>query len=147
MAAREDQLEPLVGNHSLLVGGERLHTCEQLGLAGEGLLTANPVDRPVPRGCDDPGAGVPRRPLPRPQLGSTHEGVLDRVLGEVEVAEDASEDRDAARTFVAVGAGEVVYAPFPGCSTTGRTSIVPEPAAGMRAAQSIASSSESASMR
>ena len=49
--------------------------------------------------------------------------------------------------FVAEGTGEVVYAPFSGRLTTGRTSIVPSCAAGTRAAQSIASSSESASIR
>ncbi len=41
--------------------------------------------------------------VPRPALGRADEGVLDRVLGEVEVTEDAAEDRDRAGTLVAVG--------------------------------------------
>ena len=67
-------------------------------------------------------AGVPSRG----QRSAAHdECVLHRVLGEVEIAEDAAEDRDAARTLVPIGTGEVVYAPFPEWSTSGRTSIVP----------------------
>jgi hypothetical protein len=65
------------------------------------------------------------------------------VLGEVEVAEDAAEDRDAAGSLVPVRTGEVVAQ----WTTTGRTSIVPVRAVGIRDAQSIASSSDSASTR
>jgi hypothetical protein len=43
-------------------------------------------------------------------LGSADEGVLHRVLGEVEVTEDAAEDRDRAGTLVAVCPRELVYA-------------------------------------
>jgi hypothetical protein len=85
--------------------------------------------------------------VPRPALGGDDERILNRVLGEIEIAEDAAENRDAARTLIEIGAGEVVYALFPEWSTTGRTSIVPKRADGIRPAQSIASSSESASMR
>ena len=42
--------------------------------------------------------------------GRAEECVLHRVLGEVEITEDAAEDRNGLRAFVAVGAGEVVYA-------------------------------------
>ena len=63
--------------------------------------------------------------MPRPVLGGDDESILDRVLGEVEVAEGAAENRDAARTLISIGTGEVVYTPFPEWSTTGRTSIVP----------------------
>jgi hypothetical protein len=51
-----------------------------------------------------------RRSVPRPPLGRADECVLHRVLGEVEVTEDAAEDRDRARALVAVGAGELFYA-------------------------------------
>ncbi len=145
MAAREDQLQPFVGNHSLLVVRQLERAGEQLGLAGERLLAPDPVDRAVARGRDDPRARARRRTVSRPALGGGDEGVLYRVLGEVEIAEDAAEDRDAARALVAVRTGEVVYAPFPEWSTTGRTSTVPPAASGTRAAHSIASSSESAS--
>ena len=85
--------------------------------------------------------------MQRPPLGGDDECILNRVLGKIEIAEDAAENRDAARTLISIRTGEVVYAPFPEWSTTGRTSIVPWRAEGMRPAHSIASSSESASMR
>ncbi len=85
--------------------------------------------------------------MPWPVLGGDNERILDRVLGEIEIAADTAENRDAARSLISIGTGEVVYAPFPEWSTTGRTSIVPWRADGMRPAHSIASSSESASMR
>ncbi len=54
------------------------------------------------------------------------EGVLHRVLGEVEITEDAAEDRDRARTLVAVGAGELLYdATSASRITIGRTSMWP----------------------
>ena len=60
-------------------------------LRSEGLLAAEPVDRPVPGRGDDPGAGVRRRAVAGPALERGREGVLHRVLGELEVAEDAGE--------------------------------------------------------
>ncbi len=85
--------------------------------------------------------------MQRPALGGDDERILNCVLGEIEIAEDAAENRDAACTLISIGAGQLVYAPFPERSTTGRTSIVPKRAEGMRPAHSIASSSESASIR
>ena len=126
MAAGEDQLEPLVGNGGLLVVGELLGPCEQLRLARQRLLAADPVDRRVPGRRHDPGAGIARHSVARPPLGRTHEGVLHRVLGEVEVTEDAAEDRDRAGPLVAVGAGELLYdATSASRITIGRTSMWP----------------------
>ncbi len=126
MAAGEDQLESLVGNDGLLVVGELFDPREQLRLAREGLLAPNPVDGRVPGRRDDPGAGIARRSVARPALGRADEGVLYRVLGEVEVTEDAAEDRDRARTLVAVGAGELLYdATSASRITIGRTSMWP----------------------
>src|SRR3954447_9073156 len=110
MAAGEDQLESFVGNDSLLVLRELLGTCEQLRLAGQRLLAADPVDRRVPGSRHDPRAGIARGSVARPALRRADEGVLHRVLGEVEVTENAAEDRDRAGPLVAVGARELVYA-------------------------------------
>ena len=63
--------------------------------------------------------------MPRPALGRDDERVLYRVLGKIEIAEDAAENRDATCTLISIGTGELVYAPFPEWSTSGRTSIVP----------------------
>jgi hypothetical protein len=51
--------------------------------------------------------------MQRPALGGDDERILNRVLGEIEIAEDAAENRDAARTLISIRTGEVVYAPFP----------------------------------
>ena len=61
----------------------------------ERLLAPDPVDRAVARRRDDPGAaGSPATPSRGQRSAAIDEGVLDRVLGEVEVAEDAAEDRE-----------------------------------------------------
>ena len=89
-------------------------------------------------------AGTPSRG----HRSAADEGVLHRVLGEVEVAEDATEDRNRAGPLVAIGASELLYAGVStGYSTTGRTSIVPTFELGTFAPHSSASSSESALMR
>jgi hypothetical protein len=110
VAAGEDQFQPFVGNDSLLVSRDLLGPSEQLRLASERLFAADPVDRPVPSGRHDPGAGVRRDSVAWPALRRLEERVLHRVLGEVEVTEDAAEDRDRAGALVAVGASELVYA-------------------------------------
>src|SRR5579859_5738030 len=111
VAAGEDQLEPLVRDYALLVLGKLLGAGEQLCLSREGLLAADAVNRTVARCRDDPRAGVRRRPVQRPVLGGDDEGVLNRVLGEIEIAEDAAENRDAARTLIPIRTRELVYAP------------------------------------
>jgi len=145
----QDRVDELpVRKHKVNWGHDKLRRAgEQLRLARKCLLAPDPVDRAVSRGGDDPGAGARRRALAGPALRRLDERVLDRVFGEVEIAEDAAEDRDAARTLVAVGTDQVVYSRYSELSTIGRISIVPERADGISDAHSIASSSESASMR
>ena len=101
VAAREDQRQPLVGDRGhvvvlVVVGRERGEPGELLLLGLEGPPAAEPVDRAVPRGRDDPGAGVRRDAVAGPALGRDRERLLDGVLGEVEVAERADQDRDGA---------------------------------------------------
>src|SRR3954453_17241113 len=102
MAAGEDELEPFVGNDSLLVLRELLGTREQLRLAGQRLLAADPVDRRVPGRRHDPRAGIAAGSVPRAALRRADEGALRRVLGELEATEAAAEDRDRAGPLVAV---------------------------------------------
>ena len=45
--------------------------------------------------------GVSRQPVARPTLESRRECVLHGVLGKLEIAEDAREDRDGARPLLA----------------------------------------------
>ena len=151
VAAGEDQLEPFVGDHGLLVfgvgWGQLLEPAEELRLACERSLAPDAIDRAVACGRDDPRAGIRGRAVARPPLQGRRERILYRVLGEIEVAEDAGEDGDAAGTLVPVGAVDRVYEPLPEWSTTGRISTVPVRAVGIRAAHSIASSSDSDSIR
>ena len=58
------------------------------------LLAADPVERAVARRGDDPGRRVVRQPVARPALEGDQERVLHRLLGAIEVAEDAGEDGD-----------------------------------------------------
>ena len=64
-------------------------------------LAAEPVDGAVARGGDDPARRARGEPARRPALDRGDEGVLDRLLGEVDVAEDADQDGDRAAVFLA----------------------------------------------
>ena len=148
VAAGEDQREPLVGQgvHVVLLG--RLGPREQLGLSLERPGAADPVDRRIPRDGLDPGPRPSRDPAPGPRLEGLCERVLHRVLGELEVAEDADQGREDAAPLVPEDALELVYPATSAVrSTTGRTSIEPLRADGIRAAHWIASSIVSASIR
>jgi hypothetical protein len=57
-------------------------------------LGADPVERPVARRRDDPGRGTVRDAVARPALERGEEGVLHRLLGAVEIAEDVCEGGD-----------------------------------------------------
>jgi hypothetical protein len=74
---------------------------EELRLAREGSLAADPVDGAVARSRDDPRSGMPRNAVARPAFERRRERVLNRVLGELEVTEDADEDRDGMSPFLA----------------------------------------------
>ena len=97
MAAGEDQPEPIVRDGAvvdlvlLAQGHERL---ELAHLVLEPAGPPDPVDGLVPGRGRDPRAGVARQPALRPDLERDQERVLDGLLGEVEVAEDADERRD-----------------------------------------------------
>src|SRR5215218_7419326 len=63
---------------------------------GAGRLAPQPVDGPVAGGGDDPPGGTGRHAVHRPALQGGQEGVLYRLLGGVDVAEEAGEDGDRA---------------------------------------------------
>ena len=118
---------------------------EQLGLARERLLAPDPVDRPVARGRQQPGPRVGGGAVAWPALERGGEGLLHRVLGELDIAERAGEDRERAPPLLAEDGFD--YEPSSSKTITGLTSTEPWRAAGIFAAQPIASSSESASIR
>src|SRR5215207_1067575 len=134
MAAGEDEAQPFVGDRAhvvLLLGSKLLQAGEQLGLSREGALAADAVDRAIPRGGNDPRGRVARRPVARPALECGRERVLHRVLGELEVAEDADQNRDGASPFLAEEGLDAH-------SAIGRISTDPVVATGTRCASSIA---------
>src|SRR6187399_2239014 len=91
MAAREDQAQSLV-THVVLLRVLRL-LLEQLQGGAMTLVAARlasqMVERPVARGGDDPARGRGRHAVARPVCERGDEGVLDRFLGETNVAEKA----------------------------------------------------------
>jgi hypothetical protein len=101
MAGREDEPQPLVGDraHDVLVLVVAAAEGAQLRLErgpprGEALLAPQPVDRAVAGRGDDPGRRIVGDAARGPALERDEECVLDRLLGTVEVAEDAGEDGD-----------------------------------------------------
>ena len=135
MAAREHEAQAFVrdGAHVVvLLRPEPFEPCEELGLPRERAFTADPVDRAVPRGRDDPGGRIARRAVRRPALDGSGKRVLNGVFGELEVTEDADEDRQGTAPLLAEE-GLDRY-----CSTSGRISTDPLSASGMRCANSIA---------
>src|SRR5204863_2912482 len=122
VATGEDQAESLVG-HRLFLVVVALQLCEpleQLGLPRQRLLAPNAVDRPVPRRRGQPGRRVLRHSVAWPALESGRDRVLEGVLGELEVAEDADQGGEDAAPLLAEEGFDAVQ-----CSTTGLTSIAP----------------------
>ena len=76
------------------LGASALQALQDLLLDLQGALAAQPVDRLVARDPGDPGAGVVGDAVARPALERDHERLLHRLLGEVEVAEDADQAGD-----------------------------------------------------
>ncbi len=93
--------------------GQRLQPCEQLGLAPEHPLAPDAVDGAVSCRGDDPGTRIARHAVTRPALGCDGERILHRVLGQLEVAEDADEDGDGTSPFLPVDVREVSQAASP----------------------------------
>src|SRR5205085_10661800 len=119
----------------------RLRDVEQSRLGGQRAVSAQPVDRPVARRRDEPGARVRGRAVARPALGRDGERLLRGLLGEVEVAEEADQGSEDASPLVAEDPVEDRYH-----SLTGRISTAPPMlTAGTREATSIAASRSSAS--
>ncbi len=144
MAAREQQLQPLVGNRRLVhLVLRRLGDVEQAQLLGVDTVAAKAVDAPVTSRGDQPGPRALRLALARPALRGDRERLLGSFLGEVEVAEEADQRSQDATPLVAKGPLDAYFAQY---ASLGRISIAPPSrAAGTRAASSIAASRSSAS--
>ena len=154
MAAAEEQVETLVAE---LVGSGTTGAPARLdrrALAVDAdALAPDHVDRAVVGRADDPRTRLVGDAVARPSDERGREGVLHRLLGQVEVAERADEDADRAAEPRAVDLGDPVgdlvaaHGSRGGSGIRGRTSIEPNRALGMRAAASSASCSVSQSTR
>ena len=95
MAAREDELQALVGEghlvHFVLRGFGDVQLAE---LALERPPPPDLIDGAIPRRGDQPGRRVGRLALARPALRGRRERLLSGLLGEIEVAEEADEGRE-----------------------------------------------------
>src|ERR1019366_4541349 len=92
MTAGEDQAQPVVAHWALL--GPLTAGVQQSGLRVPvllGGLLAEAVDRPVTGGGDNPSRRARGQPGGWPPLHRRGERVLDRLLGDVDVAEHASD--------------------------------------------------------
>ena len=90
MRAGEDQLEALVGEAR--VGDLVLHRLghlQELRPGRQRSLAAEPVDRPVSSGHDEPARRIVRHAVPRPALDGDGKRLLDGFLGAIEVTEEA----------------------------------------------------------
>src|SRR5689334_4284495 len=81
-AVRVEGLERLVG----VAAGEILQLGPGPFLAGTGAFAADDVDRLAPGGHGQPGPRLRRYAGHRPRAESGQRGLLDRVLGELDVA-------------------------------------------------------------
>jgi len=100
MTAREHETQPVVLHGTSLlrharvvVGRKHCHVREQLAAAG---LAAQTVDREIARGRRDPAARVGWQPVAGPPAQRDRVRLLDRVLGELDVAEHADHDGERA---------------------------------------------------
>ena len=148
MAAREHEAEPLVGYRRVALGLDRAP--QRLELHGLALAlarhppAAQPVDGAIARRADDPGTRVVWQAVARPALQRRGERVLDDLLGEVEVADAAREDSDGPPEPLPVEPADRLALQRrrrAHICATGRTSIAPKRALGMREAASMAWSS------
>jgi len=102
MAAREDEAKAIVLDGVVVPsgrrGGQRRDRVGHLVHRDEARAPAQGVDRLEPAGRNEPGARVRRHAVSRPLLERGTEGLAQRLLGEIEVAEQTHErGEDAAR--------------------------------------------------
>ncbi len=103
VAAGEDQPQPVVRERAVrgfaarVILGELVfqggHPLERVALALQGLLTAQPVDRFAAAGGQDPRSRRPGDAFARPVFERGRKRVLERVLGELEVAAAGADQR------------------------------------------------------
>ena len=115
MAAGEDETKPVVLHGAYLLGDALSTTArgEHRGLAEQfppARLAAQVVDRTVPSGRRDPSARVGRQAVRRPLAQRDGEGLLNRILGDVDVAENPDQSGHRAPGLLAEDPADVSLA-------------------------------------
>src|SRR5665213_1717504 len=115
MTAGEDQAQTVVGDrgHGVILqrifGAQRAFEQDRaLRLLAAGALAAQPVDRGVARRRQYPCRGASGETVARPALERGYIGFLQRILGEIDIAQDAGQGRDGASAVGAEAARDLV---------------------------------------
>jgi hypothetical protein len=109
MAAREDQAQPVVA-HDILLG----HFVAGVQKRGLGLsvftqrLSPKPIDGAVAGRRDDPSHGAGGQPGGGPSQHGRRERVLNRLLGDIDVAEVADQHGHGAAVVLAEEARDLI---------------------------------------
>ncbi len=161
MAAGEEEPQPVVGSHgpARVVRG-RPHGSQLLSQECQPIpvsrVAAEPVQGSTARHGEQPGARSFREAVARPRLEGRDQRLLDQLLREVPVAEDAEERCDQAPALLAHRRGQArIYlraarslrqaaSYVPACTMTGRISMVSGP--GQPLTRAIAASRSGTSM-
>jgi hypothetical protein len=109
MAGGEDEPQAIVRERidlALVVVDrpQRRQRRELRALGLQSALAPQPVDRPVAGDAGDPGTGVVGDSIARPALDRDRERLLDRLLGCVEVAQNADQGRNRPSGLLPEGA-------------------------------------------
>src|SRR6185312_6862560 len=89
-------------------------------LVGPRGLAAQPVDRPVPGGRDDPAARTRRYAALRPLLHRRRERILYGVLGDLQIPEDPRQHRNRPAVLGAEDPGQIRCHDWKGLTSTDR---------------------------
>ena len=155
MTTGEDQAQALVGNDPGPVDGgvgRQIGAAFELAPAHRVLLRrphpvmAKAVDGAAARGGEQPGRRLLRHAPARPLFEGPRDGLAERLLGEVEVAErprQRGQDQAGLLAEHALECRRTVHA----LANTGRTSTRPVRAEGIRRAQASAASRSAHSIR
>ncbi len=94
VTAGEDQAQPVLRHDVLLVGDELEMARDLVLLLDETRTPPQAIDPLVARRADEPRDRVRRHSFRRPLLERRRAGLLQRLLGDVEVVEEANQRRD-----------------------------------------------------
>ena len=112
VTAGEDQPQAIIDDRALfdhrpvLLLVEAYELCKALGAIRHRAVAAQAIDRAPPRRDREPRTRIRRNAVARPRRERGRIGVLDRVLGQLEIAHMTNQSRQHGRPLVAKRAGD-----------------------------------------